>query len=209
MILAALWPYARIHAKSSSFLAAQVTLADNPAIFLANTFPILPKPKIKISLPCIILLVLEIAISMAPSAVEIVFNTANSSLFIRSIISTYSSLAKSYISGNMLPAIKIFALIICINSRMEIVLSLNGELISLPLLENGMGPITTSVFWMACFNFSQNTILVTFFNSSAFSNPYVYMVFPSSANIFANFIILKSPPMIAKFVLIKFLLIYG
>ena len=86
-IFVSLCPYARIHARSSSFLAAQVTFADNPAIFLANTLPILPNPNINTSLPGIILLVFDIAISIAPSAVEIVFKTANSSLFIISIIS--------------------------------------------------------------------------------------------------------------------------
>ena len=61
-IFVALCPYACIHARSPSFLAAQVTFADNPASFLAKTFPILPNPHIKTSLPCIILFVFSIAI---------------------------------------------------------------------------------------------------------------------------------------------------
>ena len=56
-----LCPYASIHAKSSSFLAAHVTFTDNPASFLAKTFPILPNPNIKTSLPCKILFVFSIA----------------------------------------------------------------------------------------------------------------------------------------------------
>ena len=77
----------------------------------------------------------------------------------------------------------------------------------IPLLENGIGPITTSTCSeIALFIFSQNIIFSSFFNSSAFSNPYVYTLFPSLASIFANLIILKSPPIIAKFVLIKSLL---
>ena len=95
LMLVPMCPYALIHAKSSSFLAAHVTFAASPANFLASTFPILPNPNISTLLPCIILLVFAIIISIAPSAVDIVFKTANSSLFIISIISIYSSLAKS------------------------------------------------------------------------------------------------------------------
>ena len=54
-IFVSLCPYARIHARSSSFLAAQVTYAANPAIYLANTITILPNPTINTSLPSIIL----------------------------------------------------------------------------------------------------------------------------------------------------------
>ena len=50
-IFVSMCPYALIHAKSSSFLAAHVTFAESPASFLASTFPILPNPNIKILLP--------------------------------------------------------------------------------------------------------------------------------------------------------------
>ena len=114
----------------------------------------------------------------------------------------------------MLPAIKILAFITCISSLIDIVFSPNGAFISFPLLENGIGPIIISEFLTASCSLLHIIIFSFSFSSSAFSTPYVYTLFPSSASILANFIILKSPPTTVKFVLIKslfliyFLLVY-
>jgi len=192
-------PYAFIHAKSSSFLAAHVTIADSPTSFLAKTFPILPNPNINTLLPCNILFVFNIASLIVPSAVAIVFNTASSSLFIKSTISTYSSFAILYTSGGMFPAIKIFAFITCINSLKCICSLLNGVLISFPLLVNGTGPIIMSLLFIASFSVLACTIDTFSFNSWDSSSPKQVTLFPSSSSILASFINLKSPPTIAKF----------
>ena len=90
---------------------------------------------------------------------------------------------------------------------MDISFSPNGAFIFTPLLVNGIGPITTSTsFGIALLIFSVKIIFELSFNSSAFSNPYVYILFPSFASILASFIVLKSPPIIEKLVLIKSLL---
>ena len=86
---------------------------------------------------------------------------------------------------------------------MEICLSLNGVFISFPLLENGIGPIIISDCLTASVSFSQKIISLHFFSSSDCSIPNVKTLFPSFASILANLIILKSPPIIVKFVLIK------
>ena len=195
-----LYPYAFIHAQLTVVLVSQYTSAPIPFNIFDKILLTLPNPITKILLPCKVLVDSSIAIWIAPSAVDIVFNTVNSSLFNKSII--FVSLNFWYNSSSILPAIKVFPLMQLATSDISILFLLKGVFIFIPSLESGIELTIMSDFDVT------SSILVHFTISlllRACSSPYVYTSYPSAFNISASFTILKSPPIIEIFFIISLL----
>ena len=155
---------------SASLRASQDTLAPIPFSILDSIFPILPKPNTNTLLPCIVESVSCIAIWIAPSAVEIVFSTVNSSLVIKSIISIFLPSTNFKTSSLILPAINFFPSSFANNSSIDILTLLNGVFISILLLDNGIGPITISLVDIASTIVLHCITFLYWFKLSASSN---------------------------------------
>ena len=148
----------------------------------------------------------SIASCIVPSAVAIVFNTTNSSLFKRSIDFILPSFNCSSTFSDIFPAINILFLfdISFMSSSIGIFSSENGALKFSWSFIIGTGPIiiselpTSSVRLAHLFTFGLSI------NFSEFSSPYVYTKKSSLANNSIKLTTLKSPPIMDTVLYILF-----